>query len=372
MKKSKHVDVFFTLLKAGLWEQSVRLLPFEPIDFDAVYQLADDQSVVGLIAAGLEHVEDRKVTKPEAVSFLKKVISLESRNASMNAFIEKKVLEMKRHGIYALLVKGQGIAQCYERPLWRSSGDIDFFFDKENYAKGKAFFSKEVVISEPEGVFKRHLGMTIDSWTVELHGTLRSGLSARVDRGIDSIQSDTFTNGHVRVWKNGDTDIYLPTPDNDIIFVFTHILEHFYKGGIGLRQICDWCRLLWTYRSRIDRQLLEKRLEQMRLVSEWKAFAYFAVNNLGMHANTMPLYDSNRRWSRKASRIQSFIIEVGNFGHNRDMSYYQRYPYILRKAISFGQRLGDFARHFLLFPVDSMRFFPSMVFHGISSAIRGE
>lgn len=372
MKNHKSVDVFFALLRAGLWEQSVRLLPFEPIDFDAVYQLADDQSVVGLIAAGLEHVVDRKVTKPEAVSFLKKVFTIESRNASMNAFIEEKVLEMRRHGIYALLVKGQGIAQCYVRPQWRSSGDIDFFFDGENYAKAKSFYSKKVEFSEPEGAYSKHLGMTIDSWTFELHGTLRGGLSTRVDKVIDNIQADTFMNGHVRTWHNGDTDVFIPSPDNDIIFIFTHFLKHFYKGGIGLRQICDWCRLLWTYRDSIDRPLLENRLKQMRLMSEWRAFAAFAVDSLGMSAEAMPLHDPNLRWSRKASLIRFFILEVGNFGHNRDMSYYHKYPYLVRKTVSFGRRCGDLFRHMFIFPMDSLRFFPSIVFRGISSAARGE
>ena len=372
MKKNNNVDVFFTLLRAGLWEQSVRLLPFEPIDFAAVYQLADDQSVVGLVAAGLEHVVDRKVTKPEAVPFLKKVFSLESRNASMNAFIEKKVLEMRRHGIYALLVKGQGIAQCYERPQWRSSGDIDFFMDDENYAKAKSYYSKIVEFSEPEGAYSKHLGMSIDSWTVELHGTLRGGLSTRVDKVIDDIQADTFKNGHVRTWHNGNTDVFIPSPDNDIIFIFTHFLKHFYKGGIGLRQICDWCRFLWTFRDKIDKSLLESRLKQMRLTSEWKAFAAFSVNSLEMPADAMPLYDSDRRWSRKASRIQSFILKVGNFGYNRDMSYYQRYPYLLRKAVSLGRRCEDLFRHLFIFPMDSIRFFPSIVLRGISSAARGE
>ena len=372
MKNHKNVDVFFALLRAGLWEQSVRLLPFEPIDFEALYQMADDQSVVGLVAAGLEHVEDRKVTKPEAVSFLKKVFSLESRNASMNAFIEKKVLVMRQHGIYALLVKGQGIAQCYERPQWRSSGDIDFFFDEENYAKAKSFYSQEVKVTEPEGVNNKHLGMTIDSWTVELHGTLRSGLSARVDRGIDLIQADTFMNGHVRTWRNGDTDVFIPSPDNDVVFIFTHFLKHFYKGGIGLRQVCDWCRLLWTYRDTIDSTLLEDRLKQMRLMSEWKAFAAFAVDSLGMPVDAMPLYNPNHPWSRKASRIQSFILKVGNFGFNRDMSYFQKYPYLIRKMISFVRRCGDLFRHMRIFPLDSMRFFTSIVFQGVKSAARGE
>lgn len=372
MKKHKDVDAFFALLRAGLWEQSVRLLPFEPIDFDTLYQLANEQSVVGLVAAGLEHVEDRKVTKTEAVPFLKRVFSLESRNVSMNAFIEKKVLEMRQHGIYALLVKGQGIAQCYERPLWRSSGDIDFFFDEINYAKAKSLFLPLADSFIKEGEFSKEQELTLDLWTVELHGTLRCGLSRKMDKVIDTIQDETFRKGQVRAWRNGHTDVFLPDQNNDVIFVFTHCLKHFYKGGIGLRQICDWCRLLWIYRDRIDRGVLESRLMQMRLMSEWKAFAAFAVDYLGMMAETMPLYDSNPRWSRKASLIRSFILEVGNFGHNRDMSYYHKYPYLVRKAVSFGRRCGDLSRHSLIFPLDSLRFFPSIVFHGIRSVARWE
>ena len=68
--------VFFELLKAGLWEQSVRLAHFPAIDFDALYTMADGQSVVGLIAAGFEHLEDMKVTKQQVLPFMKKVFSV--------------------------------------------------------------------------------------------------------------------------------------------------------------------------------------------------------------------------------------------------------------------------------------------------------
>ena len=373
MKSNRKVtDAFFALLRAGLWEQSVGLLPFEPLDFNELYQLAEEQSVVGLVAAGLEHVEDRKVTKPEALLFLKKVFSNENRNASMNSFIIDLVFEMRKAGINTLLVKGQGIAQCYERPQWRASGDIDFFLDAENYEKAKLFFSKKVELTEPEGAYSKHQALTINSWDIELHGTFRSGLSKRIDRNLDSIQVDTFINGHVRTWRNGEMDVFLPNPDNDAVFVFTHILQHFYKGGIGLRQVCDWCRLLWTYRNYIDRALLKSRLRSMDLMSEWRAFAAFAVDSLGMPSETMPLYDSSTRWSRKASAICSFILKVGNFGMNRDMSYYQKYPYIVRKVFSFGRRCEDIIRHTVIFPMDSIRFFPNIVFNGLVSAARRE
>lgn len=78
---SKIVDAFYALLRAGLWEQSVRLSPFSPIDFDELYKLAEEQSVVGLIAAGLEHVEDMTFAKQQVMPLMKRVIALESRNA---------------------------------------------------------------------------------------------------------------------------------------------------------------------------------------------------------------------------------------------------------------------------------------------------
>ena len=66
--------------------------------------------------------------------------------------------------------------------------------------------------------------------------------------------------------------------------MFTHILQHFYKGGIGLRQICDWCRLLWMYRTELDLAKLEGRLRRAGLMTAWKAFGAFSVEYLGMDA----------------------------------------------------------------------------------------
>ena len=41
--------------------------------------------------------------------------------------------------------------------------------------------------------------------------------------------------------KGSKVQVFLPAPDEDVVFVFSHILQHFYKEGIGLRQICVWC-----------------------------------------------------------------------------------------------------------------------------------
>lgn len=365
-------DVFFSLLRAGLWEQPVHLPDSGEVDFNAVYELADEQSVVGIVAAGLEHVLDRKVSKPQALPFLKKVVGLESRNAEMNRFIADLFDRLRKSGIYALLVKGQGIGQCYERPQWRSSGDIDFLFDEKNYHKAKTMLNPLASFVAQEYSDRMHLALTIENWTVELHGSMRSSRLGRVNACIDAVQEDTFRNGHVRVWRNGETDVFLPAVDNDIIFVFTHILQHFFAGGIGLRQICDWCRLLWTYRDEIDLILLESRLKGVRLKSEWEVFASLAVNYLGMPEVAIPFYRKSACLDRKADRLMKLILRTGNFGHNRDMSYLQKHPCLIRKLISFLRVTQDSFYRMRVFPIDTVFFYIRYVLSGSKSAIKGE
>ena len=383
MKKDNTTDAFLALVSAGLWEDikvngeglKVNDLPLifsASIDWQEVNRLAEEQSVVGLVTAGLEHVRDVKVPQEVLLQFVGQALLIEQQNLAMNNFIGGLIEKMRQAGINALLVKGQGVAQCYERPLWRSSGDVDFFLDAENYERAKRFLIPLASSPGHENKLKKHYEITIDPWLVELHGTLRCGLSAKIDREIDDIQRDTFENGRIRYWKNGDVDIPLPEANNDVIFVFTHFIKHFFKGGIGLRQVCDWCRLLWTVRDTIDKNLLEKRLSAMRLGTEWKAFAAFAVEYLGAPSDIMPLYSDEARWKKKALKIKDFILEVGNFGHNRDLSYYSKYTYIVRKAISFGRRCEDLVRHAKIFPLDSFRFFPYMFYNGIRNALRGE
>ena len=368
MKKSI-ADPFFALLRSGLWEQGVKLLPYHPVDFDALYELADEQSVVGLLSAGLEHVEDMKITKPMALPFLKKVFSLEGRNQAMNEFIGKTVQLLRDKGVYTLLVKGQGVAQCYTRPQWRSAGDVDFFLDADYYEKAKSVLIP--LSSDVEGEDKRrlHLAMTIDDWTVELHGTLHTEISKRMNKGIDTIQREIFTQGKVRVWRNGDTDVFLPAPDEDVILVFTHILEHFFVGGVGLRQLCDWCRLLWTFRERIDVPLLESRLRRMGLMPEWKGFAALAVGYLGMPADAMPLYSDAPKYRRKADHICRLVLQTGNMGHNIDQSYRTKYSVLVAKAITFFRRLGEFARLTVIFPENAVGFWATYVFRRTKAGI---
>jgi len=336
---------FFALVRAGLWEHDAQLTTYGKFDLKEIYSLAKGQAVLGLVAAGLEHVTDFKLPTEVVLTFVGETLQLEQRNKSMNNFIGVIVEKMRKEDIYTLLLKGQGIAQCYERPLWRACGDVDFFLSDSNYQAAKSFLTSHASHVDEENVYNKHLAMSIDGWSVELHGTLRGSIK-RINRVIDEVQNDVFYSGYVRSWMNGKTRVFLPRADEDVIFVFTHILQHYYIEGIGIRQICDWCRLLWTYKDSLNYGLLESRIRKAGIMKEWKSFGAFAVEYLGMPAEAMPFLDVrgkiddercevDKRQKRKADRILAFVLESGNFGHNRDISYKQKYPFIIRYAMSF-------------------------------------
>ena len=378
--EERNINAFFALVRAGLWADTestdIMAQEFtESVDWGEVYRLANEQSVLGLVLAGIDwlKVHDTRFTVLQdlLLQWIGEVQMLEQQNKAMNDFIEKIVEKMQTAGIYTLLVKGQGVAQCYEKPQWRVCGDVDFYLSNDNYKQAKEFLLPLAQSVEPEGEYQKHLNMTIDSWVIELHGSMRCGLSKRMDKVIDAIHHEIFYEGYVRSWQNGHTQVFLPSAGNDVIIVFTHFLKHFFKGGIGLRQICDWCRLLWTYRDSIDYKKLKKRLASAGLMSEWKAFGAFAVEYLGLPTEVMPFYSTDGRWKHKAKKIMHLTLDSDDI-ERRDKSYFDKYPYGVRKFVSFGRRCGDLLRVAGVFPMDSLRFFPSIVFRGLKSAVRGE
>ncbi len=348
---------FWELVKAGLWEIEAQLSLFESIDYPEVYRLAEEQSVLGLVSAGLEHVSDIKVPQQWALKFAGQAIQQEQRNKAMNHFISVLVDKMRKNDIYTLLVKGQGVAQCYERPLWRAAGDVDLYLSKDNYKKAKAFLIPLAQHIEVEDKNKLHLGMTLDGWIVELHGTMHTYISRRINKVNDEVHRDIFFNGNVRSWNDNGVQVFLPSANNDALIVFNHFINHFYGEGVGLRQICDWCRLLYTYRESLNYELLEQRIKRAGMMCEWKAFATFAVDFLGMPVEAMPFYEDTKSFHKKAEKICKLVIETGNFGQNKDNSYRQNNSKWRIYVTTFFRRMGEFGKIARIFPRNAMFYF---------------
>lgn len=370
MKQDTVLQAFFSLLKEGLWENKMvhdsclMSHDFLNVDWDEVYRLASEQSVLGVVLAG---IETSKVRPPQELllQWIGEIQMLEQQNQSMNHFIADLVERLRKADIYTLLVKGQGVAQCYEKPLWRCSGDIDLLLSNDNYNKAKSTLIPIASEVANENTTTKHQALIINGFDVELHGKMPFSLSKRVEDVIDEVLNDLFCRSNVKSWDCNGTQVFLPSPDNDVILIFTHFLHHFFIEGVGLRQISDWCRLLYIYRDSLNFKLLESRIKAMGLMSEWKAFYNLASRYLGMpdFGSGLTVHDS--RFDKKADRIMELVLESGNFGHNKDLSYRSRFSGLTYKIVAAWRRLKDFASLIPVFPVDAPRFFVNYVMRKI-------
>lgn len=360
------------MVRAGLWEKDVQLLPYHYIDWHEVYRLAIEQSVLGLLLAGLEH-SDIKPPQGLLLQWIGEVQQIEQRNKAMNSFVAKLIERLRKEDVHCLLVKGQGVAQCYEKPLWRESGDIDLLLSEESYKKAKSVLTPSASEVAIEDIATKHQSLLINGFDVELHGAMPFILSKRADRVIEKTLTSALCQGGEITLQLDDVDVPLPNPNNHLFIIFTHFLHHFFIEGVGLRQICDWCRMLWSYRSGLDLRILEQRIKRMGLMSEWKVFAALAVDRLGMPVEAMPLINQNDNhsadfswWDKwRAKRVLDRIMKSGNFGHNNDLSYRTRYTGASYKIVAAWRRLLDFTSLVPVFPLDAPRFFFTYMFNKV-------
>lgn len=383
MRVNSNQKAFLTLVKLGLWgSRNPDEWIDETIDWDFVYQLAQEQSVQGLALQGVEAVQNTwkkegspLMPKTMLLQWIGDVQIIEQKNRSMNAFIAELINRLREDDIYAILVKGQGVAQCYEKPLWRVCGDVDLLLSPDNFEKAYSIlvsYSCKTKRDTLKNIERKHKEYQIGGWTVELHGTMHANLSRKIDLVIDRVQQDVFCGEKVRSVEfkssgGSKIQVFLPAPDEDVLFVFTHILQHLFLEGIGLRQICDWCRLLWTYKDSLNYRLLESRINTMGLVSEWKAFYNLANRYLGMPDLGGRLMVRDSKYDKKTDRLMAFVLKVGNFGHNRDVEWANP---IKRRTSLIRHRITDTVKLSFIFPLDAPRFLLNYAVDGVRGLVR--
>ena len=136
-RNESSINALFALVRAGLWaETSAHDSWFlvngsEQLDWEKVYLFAEEQSVIGVVLAGIE-TSKVKPSQELLLQWIGEVQMLEQQNKTMNGFIARLIEKLRYEDVYSLLLKGQGIAQCYERPLWRCCGDVDLFLSDDN------------------------------------------------------------------------------------------------------------------------------------------------------------------------------------------------------------------------------------------------
>lgn len=362
---------FFALLRSGLWNEVPERAPFDGgVDWEALYRLAFEQTVGPLVTDGVNRLPKECLpAEPERLDpFLGDMMATAQRNRVLDSFIPKVFHALR--GIPVVLVKGQSLAQDYPDPERRQPGDIDLLLPPSSYAAAKEILLPKATHVSKEDVQTLHQGMHFYSVEVELHGSISTLMSRKLDRQLAELLKEQFAGRSLPTVTIGGAEIPVPEANFNAVYIFVHFLQHYWSGGVGLRQFVDWTTFVSVHKRDIHPVILEQRLEELGLLNLWKVFTGFAQEYLGCPAEKLPL--AARPKPRKNARIWRYVRRCGNFGKNQDRTRKEE-SYLVRKIHSLWRLvIADRLRHFPVFPKESIRFFFGAFGYGLQRLAKGE
>ena len=351
--------VLYELLKAGLWGTTPLLTEkLSAEQWEEVKNLADEQTITGLIFDGLNLIgADKRPSKEFIMQWFAHIMMIEKANTKMNLLIPKLAPITKG----SVLLKGQRVARCYKNPAHRQSGDIDlFFYHLKDYENAKEQLSQIAEHVGGEEKDRKHFDCTLQKIVVELHGEIQTQIKPKTDKHIIEFIQKHFNNYKIEIdEKTG----YCAAPINfDCLFIFVHMLVHYFSSGVGLRQICDWMAFTDYYFQQIDQQQLKEDILSLGLMKEWQVFGNMAVNCLGFPQEKMPFFEN--KYKKAGDKVLQQIMKSGNFGRNM---YFKNRPknYFLGKLYTFFQNNKMRMGNLLIFPQESLYGIPYLIKGGI-------
>lgn len=248
-------DIFFALLRAGLWEQDLRLEGGAPSadDWQAILQTAREQAVLGLVYRGMKHLPaDQLPPSALRLRLLADADRIERRGSEVAQVREALFARLTAAGLHPLEQKGAEAGKYYALPQWRGSGDIDVFLPEGEFARALSLWPEGRTAPDGSRVFK------LDGVTVELHRRYFD-----LHRHPDSLPEP-------------------PSVCAELLMLSAHILKHAIGEGVGCKQLCDMTRALDRTEGLYDKAELREWLRRTGLHRWHRLLCSLLVSDFGL------------------------------------------------------------------------------------------
>ncbi len=329
---STRTDIFFALLRAGLWErdwQPEATLP--PEDWPALIQTAKQQAVLGLVYRGIAHLPENQMPPANVrLQLLADIDRVERRGRQLTAVQEELLCHFREAGLHPFVQKGTEAGKYYARPLLRQSGDIDLCFAGGEFDRACALFPEARTAPDGACVFK--------FWdvTVELHSR------------------------YYDLHLPGSRLPEVPSVYAELLMLSAHILKHAIGAGVGCKQLCDMTLALEKTDGQYDKSLLEKYLEEAGMLRWHRILCSLLVEDLGLHpARCLPGFKPC-----DPAPLRRIVLSGGTFG---------LYDPARARAVSSGKAVRKLqaAGAFLKRLPFSLRVAPRETFSTIGELVKG-
>ena len=360
--------LFFDLLHSGMWGCEPDLSLYDSFEPDWIYicRLANKHAVLGWIYDGIDALpENMRPRKEIQLKLFSMLLNIEKSNRILDFTIKEISKIYNSANIPFILLKGQGIASCYNRPNHRQPGDIDVYIGKEKYECANKLLSENGAVSmHLENLKDKHRCFEFKGVTIENHLDIVRFYTSDYSEAWKIFQEEKMYS-ECGIVNFGDEKVYVPSPYFNSIYLLLHILQHLQSSGIGLRQLCDFMTVIRNSASNFDKDIWIADIRSLGLEHAYGVMACIGNIYFGIDCSLFPFYDS--KYTELAHKMMNDILEGGNFGREWkkqrfvDGNRIKRNIYLLKWVL---QRFF-FVRK--LYPVESFNLALSTVSRGIKN-----
>lgn len=318
-------DLFAELLQVALGARDSLSQAPTAKEWEALYEESKRQAVAGIALEGVKRLPESQ-RPPRALLF--KWVGLSEKIVQRNKVMDQQTRtvwsQLKKDGLDAAILKGQGIATLYGALApYRQSGDIDIWV-KGGY-RAVCDYVERTRPTEDVAYHRFHYDYFKDT-EVELHHrpTLMRNLmdDRRLADWYNSFGAESFE-------YLEDKGFAVPPAAFNRIFILTHIYRHFLFEGIGLRQVMDYYFVLKSQPADVaEKEEAGKMLKTFRMTRFAKAMMWILNRLFGLEEKYL-LCDMNEKEGRF---VLSEIAQTGNFGSGDSRYKYQHFHKLRRQA----------------------------------------
>lgn len=325
----------FILLRLGLGTSSIDkedisfLLEYSEDQWESLERIAVKQGVAAIVLDGLIVIMDKFGTNCfnhfQGSSFWRRFISKWAVGIVEQKYEAGNIKQLRvasdvqklwaKEGIRMMIMKGLSMGVYYPNPNHRSPGDIDcYLFEHYNrgneVAKGFADYVDESWYKHSQIIYR---GETIENHQFFVH--TREGKSSKA---LNRILCESLMN--VDFERLPDTDVLLPPPMFNALFLTYHSLTHFLEEGLHLKQIVDWAMFIKRDTNKVDWMEFYRICDKFHLRRFADILTDIAVNFLGVklidsHISSSSPYTSKVIQSTLFDEDYVFGSGKGNWGN---------------------------------------------------------
>ncbi len=310
-------ELFFELIRIAIGKQDC--LTKEPTaeEWQFMFDQAKRQALLGICFVGVRRLKSCHQTLPRVLflKWLTVAFHIQQKNEQLNNICIELQHQLFQSGLRSSILKGQGIAQYYDRrkddsdevqlSLFRQSGDIDVYVD---CGRERAIaYARSLGQENIEWDYK-HLHLKLFKKTeVEMHYRVEVLLNLWKNRKLQRWFKE-----HEDLLFSKQGDLVTPSDAFNTFYILLHIYRHFLYEGVGLRQLMDYYFVCLSFDSERSPQIdIQKTLEQFGMMRFARGIMWILQFAFGLEDEKMlckPL-------EREGRFILEEVMAGGNFGH---------------------------------------------------------